>query len=41
MYEKYEMDIVRFEENNAFVIGMSDGGSEYNPWNIKPDRSDS
>lgn len=42
MYEKHEMDVVRYEDNNAFAMAaMSDGGSVVYPWSINPDRSDS
>lgn len=43
MYEKFEMELIRFEENNAFVqADKSDGGSTgWDQFSIKPDRTDS
>ncbi len=39
-YEEHELDVITLEETDAIVFTMSDGGSEYNPWSINPDRSD-
>lgn len=39
-YRKHEMDIMMFEETDAIVFTMTDGGHEVNPWSINPDRSD-
>lgn len=39
-YKRHEMDIMMFEETDAIVFTMTDGGSEYNPWSINPDRFD-
>ncbi len=42
MYTKHELEVVQYEENNAFVrADMSDAGSGSSSWSIKPDRSDS
>ena len=42
VYEKFEMELIRFEDNNALVrADMSDAGSGSSSWSIKPDRSDS
>lgn len=38
MYEKHEMNIVKFEGNDAFVIGMYDAGHGYSEWSIRPDQ---
>ncbi|MCC8080753.1 MAG: hypothetical protein LIO80_01835 [Lachnospiraceae bacterium] len=43
-YEKHEMKGIQFDENDVFT-GNESGSvvedEEYNPWSIKPDRSDS
>lgn len=42
MYEKHEMDVIPYEANAYVVVSGIDGGDvDYNPWSIKPDRSDS
>lgn len=42
MYAKHEIEVIQFAETDIIVqCDMSDGGSEYNPWSIKPNRSDS
>ena len=43
-YDKHEMKGIQFDENDVFT-GNESGSvvedEEYNPWSIKPDRSDS
>lgn len=42
MYEKHEMEVIHYEDDNTFVrADMSNGGDGSSPWSIKPDRSDS
>lgn len=42
MYEKHEMEINSYEENNFVVCSYSDGGDTgWSYDSIKPDRSDS
>lgn len=40
MYQKHEMDVVEFAEEDVFT-DKTEGSSSWEPWSIKPDRSDS
>lgn len=41
MYEKHEMDVVPYEDNDFAVCGLISGGEGWSYDSIKPDRSDS
>lgn len=41
MYEKYEMKMIDFSENDSFVYADKSEGSGWEQWSIRPERSDS